>query len=157
MIHFIFDLDDTIIMHNGRRGYDWIQPDLTLSRLLDECKEKGTCYIYTNGTAGHAVDVLERMNIKTKFKKAYSRDTMDYMKPDMNSFIDVHDNISYDDPEPKVIFFFDDQLNNLKTAHDLGWKTIWIHPRSDLKWRYPFVNLAFNTINDSLLYLSSKF
>ena len=50
MIHFVFDLDDTLIMHNNKPiHYDRIQEDFLLTKLLGTCNNKGSCYIYTNG------------------------------------------------------------------------------------------------------------
>ena len=155
MIHYIFDLDDTLIIHKNRiMNYHMMREDKLLSQLLKSCK--GSCYIYTNGTGSHALTVLDKMNITDKFEKIYSRDTMDYMKPEYNSFYDVHDDLSHRDPDPKVIFFFDDRLENLETASKLGWLTFWINPNYKTKWNYPYINLAFPNIKDCLTYLETK-
>jgi FMN phosphatase YigB (HAD superfamily) len=157
MIHFIFDLDDTLIMHNNKPiHYDRIQEDFPLTKLLGTCNNKGSCYIYTNGTGSHALSILKNMKIMDIFDKIYSRDTMPYMKPYYKSFDDVHTDLSFRDPQPKVIFFFDDQLENLKTASQVGWVTFWIHPHHVKARDYHYVNMAFPTINDCLTYLETK-
>ena len=70
MIHFLFDLDDTLIMHNNKHiNYDMIGEDLILGKLLDSCK--GSCYIYTNGTGSHAMSILKNMKIIDYFEKIY--------------------------------------------------------------------------------------
>tara|TARA_Y100001970_G_scaffold42734_1_gene53194 strand:- start:924 stop:1406 length:483 start_codon:yes stop_codon:yes gene_type:complete len=156
MIHYVFDLDDTLILHKNQIYtslfmYDWIQEDKELSYALDRCK--GEKYIYTNGTLGHAIGIIEKMNIRDKFIKVYSRDTIEYMKPRLESFRDVHNDISHKDIQPKVIFFFDDRLENLRTASQMGWYTIWIHPNYSLQHMYNYVNLAFGNIKDALSFL----
>lgn len=149
MIHYIFDLDDTLIIHkNNIINYHMIKEDNQLTQLLEKCKDP--CYIYTNGTGSHALTVLDKMNIKDKFDKIYSRDTIPYMKPDERSVNDIHNDISYRDPEVKFIFFFDDRLENLKMASKLGWVTIWIHPNYLIYKQYIYVNLAFPNIKDAL-------
>ena len=155
MIHFLFDLDDTLIMHNNKHiNYDMIGEDPILNKLLGKCK--GLCYIYTNGTGSHAMSILKNMKIIDYFEKIYSRDTIPYMKPYYKSFDDVQTDLSFRDPEPKVIFFFDDQLENLKTASKLGWMTFWIHREHKKSLNYPYVNMAFSNIKDCLRYLETK-
>jgi len=157
MIHYVFDLDDTLIIH--KKGvpinYEMISEDRLLDGLLGRCN--GPCYIYTNGTGGHALDVIQRMKIKDRFEKVYSRDTIPYMKPDYRSFNDVHDDISYRSSGHKVIFFFDDLLSNLEAASRQGWITFWINPDYMKGKQYSFVNMSFPNINDCLRYLETKY
>ena len=157
MIHYVFDLDDTLIIH--KKGvpinYDMIQPDPELSNHLNKCN--GSCYIYTNGTGGHALDVIEKMNIKDSFEKIYSRDTIPYMKPLYQSFSRVHEDLSERDPLHKVVFFFDDLLENLETASKMGWITFWIHPDYQSGENYPFVKMSFSNIKSCLRYIETKY
>jgi len=157
MIHYVFDLDDTLIIHKKgvRINYDMIQPDIELKKLLNKCK--GPRYIYTNGTGGHALNIIEKMNIKGDFEKIYSRDTIPYMKPLYESFSRVHQDLSERDPLPKVVFFFDDLLENLETAFQLGWITFWIHPNYQTGKNYPFVKMSFSNIKSCLRYLGTKY
>ena len=156
MIHYIFDLDDTLIIHkNTHINYNLISEDHLLTQLLHKCR--GPRYIYTNGTGGHALAVLDKMKIKYHFDKIYSRDTIPYMKPDNRSFNDVQNDISYRYPVSKTIFFFDDRLENLKTAFQMGWFTFWIHPNHSLGNQYDFVTMSFITIKDCLTYLETKY
>ena len=156
MIHYIFDLDDTLIIHkNTHINYNLISEDHLLTQLLHKCR--GPRYIYTNGTGNHALAVLDQMNIKHLFDKIYSRDTIPYMKPDNRSFNDVQNDISYRYPVSKTIFFFDDRLENLKAAFQMGWFTFWIHPNHSLGNQYDFVTMSFSTIKDCLTYLETKY
>ena len=159
MIHYVFDLDDTLILHKNQIYtslfiYDWIHEDKELTHYLANCK--GFKYIYTNGNLKHALSVLEKMKIRDQFKKVYSRDTIKYMKPDKRSIQDVHNDISSIDKGPKVILFFDDQLANLQMASDMGWHTIWIHPQYSISDKYNYVNLAFGNIKDALSFLEKR-
>ena len=159
MIHYVFDLDDTLILHKNQIYtslfiYDWIHEDKELTHLLEQCK--GTKYIYTNGTLGHAISIIEKMKIRDQFVKVYSRDTIQHMKPHVNSFRDVHNDIYNRDTSPKVIFFFDDRLENLQGASQIGWYTIWIHPNYSMQHTYNYVNLAFPNIKDALTFLEKR-
>jgi|TARA_B110000208_G_C11756314_1_gene425305 FMN phosphatase YigB (HAD superfamily) len=152
MIHYVFDLDDTIIMHHKHKPipYNEIKEDKILEKQLTNFDQP--CYIYTNGTGGHALAVLEKMKLVHLFDKVYSRDTIPYMKPDYRSFNAVHDDISLRYPGKHQVYFFDDLLENLKEANGVGWKTFWIHPNSSNG--YPsFVNGGFHNIKECLEYL----
>jgi len=149
---YIFDLDDCIIMHNGKpvRYYN-IHENIMLTHYLDKCK--GDKYIYTNGTFVHANTVLDKMKLTNRFKKIYSRDTVDTMKPDYNSALDVQNDIEIISlSKQNNIIFFDDQIVNLKTAKKLGWKTVWIHRDSYMKYEYPYIDLSFPSLVSALRY-----
>ena len=114
MKHYLIDLDDTLFVHGNQRkiNYSNIQSDPTLIKLLDNIQYPK--YIYTNATFDHANVVLNKMNIDEKFSKIYSRDTIPYMKPNINSAISLENNINYqNNNENKYILFFDDLLENL--------------------------------------------
>ena len=156
MIHYVFDLDDTLIIHQKdvRLNYNDISVDNTLKNLLDDCNAE--CYIYTNGTFGHAHAVIRKMNIKKYFFKVYSRDTLPYMKPDMRSFHSVNDDINSFYPGENIIYFFDDLLDNCKTAKDQGWTTFWINPDFLSSHQYEYIDYAFKNIKDALIYLEKQ-
>jgi FMN phosphatase YigB (HAD superfamily) len=156
MIYFLFDLDDTLIIH--QKGvpinYNMIQRDNPLSKLLNKCK--GECYIYTNGTGNHALDIIDRLGIKDTMHKIYSRDTIPYMKPDERSFIRVQQDLFSFSKKEGIIFFFDDLLENLNAAKKLGWITFWIHPDYNSGSNYSFIDLSFSDIKTCLSYLENK-
>ena len=158
MIYYLFDLDDTIVIHPPSRNDDMynIKPDPCLQNLFNTLKYKS--YIYTNGTYGHAEIVLDKMKLNN-FKKNYARDTMPYMKPHIKSFEFVQKNIlhsDYNTTNNNTFIFFEDTLDNLKMAKNLGWKTIWIHPNYINGVRYDFVDFSFPNIYDAL-YKINKF
>lgn len=155
MIYYIFDLDDTLLIHNNGKNlnYKMIKPDNRLNNLLNNCN--GECYIYTNGTGGHALECIERMNIKSNFTKIYSRDTIPFMKPDFRSFRSVHNDIYRNGGD--IFLFFDDRLENLKIAASMGWITFWIHPEYLKARDYSFIKMSFPNIYDCLTYLENKY
>lgn len=155
MIYYLFDLDDTLIIHpkDTQLSYNMVRPDNKLNHLLGKCN--GECYIYTNGTGGHALECIERMKIKDNFTKVYSRDTLPFMKPDFRSFKSVHNDIYRSGND--IFFFFDDQLVNLKIASSVGWVTFWIHPEYLKAKDYPFITMAFPNIYECLTYLENKY
>lgn len=156
MIHYVFDLDDTLIIHQKgiRLNYNDIVVDNTLQKLLWNCKNE--CYIYTNGTFGHAHTVIKNMNIKKYFFKIYSRDTLPFMKPDIRSFHSVQNDIQKIYPGENQIYFFDDLLENCKTAKSLGWTTFWIHPNFLSGHQYEYLDYSFKNIKDALIYLEKQ-
>jgi len=115
---------------------------------------KGDKYIYTNGTYDHANVVLNNMKINHYFKKIYSRDTVDKMKPDYNSGLDVQNDIQRIGEINNKIIFFDDQLPNLETAKKLGWKTVWIHSKFNKSLQFNYVDHAFPTLISALRILN---
>ena len=140
---YVFDLDDTILMHKQFKyglDYDLIQYDKNIDLFLSQLN--GPKYIYTNGTYGHADKTLQMMNLSHHFQTIYARDTLDYMKPEYLSFKQVYidileqNNLSYYDNH--TVYFYDDLLVNLNTAKKIGWNTIWIHP--NYRDKYPFVD-----------------
>lgn len=146
---FIFDLDDTIIYYPfGIVDYNNIRPDATLFNLLDELKYPKI--IYTNGTKGHAEDILRNMRLTNQFTAVYARDTMPAMKPFMESFSFVENDIRKNINQKNKYYFFDDRVENLHTAKARGWITIWVHD-DFLKQPY-YVDYSFPNIQTAIMY-----
>jgi len=146
---FIFDLDDTIIYYPfGIVDYKKIRPDITLSMLLK--KLNGIKLIYSNGTHGHVIDVLKNMELLNIFNYIYARDTIPYMKPHIQSFKFVEEDIKKNKNKNNEYYFFDDLLENLQTAKSIGWKTIWININF-IKPPY-YVDYAFPNIHTAIMY-----
>jgi len=144
----VFDLDDTLLMSNSYKRYSDINPNNNLNYLLDKYKNKK--FIYTNGTYGHGKEGLSAMKCKESFQKIYARDTLPYMKPDFKSFNHVNNDILYNHNLSDKRIFFDDLQNNLKTAHDIGWETVWIHPHAKYYSKPNYVDHAYTNIIDAL-------
>lgn len=148
---YLFDMDDTIYIHDKPLDYDNIIEDRHLSALLYYCPYPK--YIYTNATFGHADTILQKMKLSNRFKKIYSRDNIPSMKPDINSAIALEKDILREYDENNEYVFFDDLLENLKTVKERKWTTVWISPLYRNQNNYPFVDYAFPDIKTALSYI----
>lgn len=146
---FIFDLDDTIIYYPfGIVDYKNIRIDENLSRILNNLNSPK--YIYSNGTYGHVKEILYKMNLTGMFDKIYARDTIPFMKPYMESFKFVEQDIRKYYNNRNKYYFFDDRLENLKTAKSRGWYTIWVS--IDFLDKPYYVDYAFPNIHTAAMY-----
>ena len=148
---YIFDLDDTILMHNQfKNGIDYniIQYNPQIDNYLSSLR--GRKYIYTNGTYGHGEYGLNAMKCKDSFQKIYGRDTIPYMKPDFKSFNYVNNDILYNHNLSDKRIFFDDLQENLKTAHNIGWETVWIHTQANNNIKPDYIDHAYTNVIDAL-------
>ena len=156
MLIYIFDLDDTIIKHPNPFNVDYenIKKSNSLIQLLSETKSNKN-YIFTNGTRSHANIVLTKMYLDDGiFDEIFSRENFqDFMKPHINSYLFVQDKIINFSLNKNIIVFFDDQIENLRSAKKLNWITILIH--KDFINKPKFVDFAFPNIHQALLYLNN--
>ena len=149
---FIFDIDDTLIIHtNEDTNYYQNRGDFELRKLINNSISDHN-YIYTNGTYGHAEGVTNALNIRDIMRLMFARDTIPEMKPYMESFQYVQKQITRNlQWITNEYYFFDDMLDNLLTAKQLGWKTIWISPNFK-KNNYEFVDYSFANIYQALIH-----
>ena len=84
-------------------------------------------------------------------RKVYARDNMNYMKPHIECYKAVDKDISkvVRSDDNKYIFF-DDLLDNLESAKQLGWSTVWINPKFHEGNNYSYVDRSFRTLKDAL-------
>jgi len=144
----VFDLDDTLLMSNTYNKYSDIIPNNNLNKILYDLPNKK--YLYTNGTYGHGIDGLKAMNSINYFNSIYARDTIPYMKPDYKSYNHVNNSIYYDHGDNSNRLFFDDLPNNLYSAHNIGWETVWIHPEADNNQIPYYIDHAYTNVIDAL-------
>ena len=158
MLHFVFDLDDTLVVHYGTINYQWVYPDKELTDLLTQCSQRGRCHLYTNGTFSHADALLDRMKLKTFFedevgdnKRIYARE-FHGLKPNRSSFTKVEGRIHQGDNDGnRRIIFFDDLNENLQAAKVLfGWTSVWINRYHGSTVLYPHVDAGFGTLKEAL-------
>ena len=142
---FVFDLDDTLLFHRNDIHYEYIFENHELNHHLDQ--NKYPKYIFTNGTYGHAKKVMDKMNITDKFKTIYARDTLMSMKPNINSYVKVQDDIRKKYPKCHIIFA-DDNIENLYTAKQMGWITVYINQMDSNN--YNEVDRKYNTVIEYL-------
>ena len=156
MTNLIFDLDDTLLMSHTYKSYNDIKPDKYLNFLLFTLKHKK--FIYTNGTYGHGDKSLMHMNLTSQFKDIYARDIIPYMKPYYRSFNHVRNSLLYKHNCSKddTFIFFDDLDDNLRSAKNIGWKTVWINPNCNNVDNENYIDYKFKNIIDALEYFKNK-
>ena len=146
---YIFDLDDTIIYHPfGIVNYNKMKIDKNQSKILNNLDSPK--FIYSNGTLEHVKEVLNNMELSNTFNKIYARDTIPYMKPYIESFKFVEQDIKKYYNDRNKYYFFDDLLDNLKTAKSRGWITIWVNIKfMDCPY---YVDYAFPNVHTAIMY-----
>ena len=142
----MFDLDDTLILHRGTIHYEWIYEDRELTYHLDQCQ--GKKYLFTNGTLSHATEIVERLKVKDKFERIFTREDYGY-KPDIHVFQKVDQDIRGGDTSQKVMFF-DDMSENLQAAKAIGWSTCWIHPYFESRIFSDYIDDGYQDIKAGL-------
>ena len=87
-------------------------------------KLNGKKIIFTNGSKEHALNVTKRIGIDKLFDGIFDIVESDfYPKPSMEPYKKIIENYNI---EPEYCIFFEDIARNLKPAHELGMKTVWI-------------------------------
>ncbi|MEF3254031.1 MAG: pyrimidine 5'-nucleotidase [Deferribacterales bacterium] len=125
-----------LMLHHNVAPYDYLEfvhnldyksilkKDEQLYRILKDIPHKK--YIFTNGSKKHAINVLSNLGILELFQKIISIEDTDYTpKPSIESFNLLCSNLKI---EPGNSFFIDDMIENIKTASNIGFKTIHIDP-----------------------------
>ena len=150
---FIFDIDDTLILHTKERNdYYNINTEQSFKKLLESVEHNGV-FIYTNGTYGHGEGVVN--NLQINVDGMFGRDTMPNMKPHINSFNYVKNIIDKKINQNDECIFFDDLLDNLNTAKRIGWSTVWITPNFN-NGSPDFVDYVFPNIYQAMIYFGLK-
>lgn len=108
-----------------------LQPTPNLTNLLNRLSQNGSCWIFTNAGKSHALRVLTLLEIKSFFSGIiycdYSEENFP-AKPDRLAFTRAMKCAGVDDP--KRCYFFDDSINNLRTAQEIGWNVVYINEDS---------------------------
>jgi putative hydrolase of the HAD superfamily len=101
---------------------DFLQKDEFLGNQIN--KLNGKKIIFTNGSKAHAANVTEKIGIDKLFDGVFDIvDSEFYPKPSMEPYKKIIENYNI---EPEYCIFFEDIARNLKPAHELGMKTVWI-------------------------------
>lgn len=146
MLHWIFDLDYTLydIPIDVNFNYSLLKQDTQLSYLLE--KLPFNKFIFTNGTFQHGMSCLQIMNILNNFDKIVARDTINDLKPNITSFKQFI-NLTNIKNKDKCIFF-EDNIDNLMQAKNLGWITVLITKKhiinENIDFQFPNIHVALN-------------
>ena len=159
MVKYVFDLDYTLYSRSDvndsgsdKDFYNSFKPKQFMNHLLD--KLDGNNYIFTNGNWQHAIDVIKKMELAWNFKDIQSTDMVgNKLKPDLDVYLNAIRKFKI--LKNETVYFFEDTVENLIPAKELGWKTILIEP--NFAGRKPdFIDYHFKTIEEALLFFVVK-
>ena len=116
---------------------DFLQKDIKLAEEIE--KLDGKKIIFTNGSKKHALNVTKRIGIDQLFDGIFDIVDSDFMpKPSMEAYKKLIEKHKID---PKLSVFIEDIARNLKPAHEMGMKTVWIE--NDEPWAKKFSDNDF--------------
>ena len=99
----------------------------------------GKKFIFTNGSKAHAANVTKRLGIEELFDGVFDIVEADFIpKPSLEPYKKIIENYKI---EPQYCIFIEDIARNLKPAHELGMKTVWI--KNDEPWAAEFSDSDF--------------
>ena len=128
---------------------DFLQKDEFLGDQIN--KLNGKKIIFTNGSKAHAANVTERIGIDKLFDGVFDIVDSDfYPKPSVEPYKKIIENYNI---EPEYCIFFEDIARNLKPAHELGMKTVWIKNKEPWAAEYSdseFVNYRIDNLANFL-------
>lgn len=106
-----------------------VTPNNRLSEALE--KLPGIKIIFTNATLDHAENMLSALDIRHHFDHIYDIESAGYIaKPHAETY---HNLCQKFDIKPQHAIFFEDVPINLKPAHDIGMKTVFVRHNADSK------------------------
>ena len=128
---------------------NFLKKDLELQNQLTRLV--GKKYIFTNGSKAHADNVTKRIGIEKLFDGVFDIVNSGFIpKPSIEPYKKIIQKYGID---PEYCIFIEDIARNLKPAHELGMKTVWI--KNDEPWASEFSNESFinyktNNLSDFL-------
>ena len=128
---------------------DFLKKDEFLGNQIN--KLNGKKIIFTNGSKAHAANVTGKIGIDKLFDGVFDIVDSDfYPKPSMKPYKKIIENYNI---EPEYCIFFEDIARNLKPAHELGMKTVWIENDEPWAAKYSdseFINYKTNNLANFL-------
>jgi len=116
---------------------NFLKRDLNLKNEISNLI--GKKYIFTNGSKAHASNVTKRIGIENLFDGVFDIVDSDFVpKPSIEPYKKIIQKYGID---PEYCIFIEDIARNLKPAHELGMKTVWII--NDEPWAAKFYNENF--------------
>ena len=116
---------------------NFLKRDLNLQNEISNLI--GKKYIFTNGSKAHASNVTKRIGIENLFDGVFDIVDSDFVpKPSIEPYKKIIQKYGID---PEYCIFIEDIARNLKPAHELGMKTVWII--NDEPWAAEFSNENF--------------
>ncbi len=116
---------------------DFLKEDKLLKQEISNLN--GKKYIFTNGSKAHAANVTKRIGIEKLFDGVFDIVESDFIpKPSIEPYKKIIEKFKI---EPQYSIFIEDIARNLKPAHELGMKTVWI--KNDEPWAAKFSDSDF--------------
>ena len=116
---------------------DFLKADKPLEREI--AKLEGKKFIFTNGSKAHVANVTKRIGIEKLFDGIFDIVESDFIpKPSIEPYKKIIEKYKI---EPQYSIFIEDIARNLKPAHELGMKTVWI--KNDEPWAAKFSDSDF--------------
>ena len=117
--------------------------------LSDELKKyKGKKIIFTNGSDKHAKKVLKKIGLDKTIDHIFDIIKADYIpKPDISTYQKVIKEYSLD---PDKTIMIDDLPNNLKTAKELGIKTVLIKKKIFNSKTHNYIDIMCTNLLDTI-------
>ena len=116
---------------------NFLKKDVFLENQINRLN--GKKIIFTNGSRAHAANVTKRIGIDKLFDGIFDIVDSDfYPKPSIEPYKKIIENYNI---EPEYCIFFEDIARNLKPAHELGMKTVWI--KNEEPWAVEYSDAEF--------------
>ena len=116
---------------------DFLKADKPLEQEISNLVGKE--FIFTNGSKAHASNVTKRIGIEKLFDGVFDIVESDFIpKPSIEPYKKIIEKYKI---EPQYSIFIEDIARNLKPAHELGMKTVWI--KNDEPWAAKFSDSNF--------------
>ena len=116
---------------------DFLKEDKLLKQEISNLN--GKKFIFTNGSKAHAANVTKRIGIEKLFDGVFDIVESDFIpKPSIEPYKKIIEKYKI---EPQYSIFIEDIARNLKPAHELGMKTVWI--KNDEPWAAEFSDSNF--------------
>jgi putative hydrolase of the HAD superfamily len=128
---------------------NFLKKDVFLENQINRLD--GKKIIFTNGSRAHAANVTKRIGIDKLFDGVFDIVDSDfYPKPSIEPYKKIIENYNI---EPEYCIFFEDIARNLKPAHELGMKTVWIKNKEPWAAEYSdaeFINYRIDNLANFL-------
>jgi len=116
---------------------DFLKADKPLEEQIS--KLDGKKFIFTNGSKAHVANVTKKIGIEKLFDGVFDIVESDFIpKPSIEPYKKIIEKYKI---EPQYSIFIEDIARNLKPAHELGMKTVWI--KNDEPWAAKFSDSDF--------------
>ena len=133
--HKIYAMEFLDFVHDV--NLDFLEKNKDLEKEIT--KITGKKIIFTNGSRAHAENVTKRIGINKLFDGIFDIVESNFIpKPSIEAYKILIEKYKI---EPQYCIFIEDIARNLKPAHELGMKTVWI--KNDEPWAAEFSNENF--------------